>query len=419
MAAQLADYEAKAAKAKTLHGSNAALETPEGRAITADAKTSAGKLDGIAGPLSDEYQAAATAIVAATDDGLALSIKIAIIAGTLSILLGIALSLLVSRSIANPVKAMAAAMRRLADGDTTVAIPAIGETNEIGEMAGAVQVFKDNKIEADRLRAEQEAEQQRQIARGKRIESSVTGFEKVIAEVVGTVAAASTELQTSAQAMAATAEETSRQSTAVAAASEQASMNVQSVASAADELSSSVAEITRQVAESAKICAEAVGEAAQTRQAMHSTAEMAQKIGAVVTLITDIASQTNLLALNATIEAARAGDAGKGFAVVAAEVKSLANQTAKATEEISAQIGAVQKASAESVRAIETISATITRVNEIATTIASAVEEQGTATKEIARNVQQASDGTNEVSSNITGVSKAASETGAASSQVL
>jgi len=342
------------------------------------------------------------------------------VVAAISFLIGILLAWLIGRSIVNPVTAMTAAMQKLAGGDTRAEIPARERGDEIGVMAGAVQVFKDNMIEADRLRSQQEELKHRAEAEKKAaLNKMADEFEGSVKGVVNAVSSASTELQTSAQAMAATAEQTSRQSTAVAAASEQASTNVQTVASATEELTGSVAEITRQVAESSRICAEAVAEAAQTQQSMQGMAETAQKIGAVVTMINDIASQTNLLALNATIEAARAGDAGKGFAVVASEVKSLANQTAKATEEISAQIGAVQSASAASVKAIEGISATIGRVNEIATTIASAVEEQGAATKEIARNVQQAALGTNDVSSNIGGVSQAASETGSAASQVL
>ncbi|MGB8274693.1 MAG: methyl-accepting chemotaxis protein [Alphaproteobacteria bacterium] len=238
-------------------------------------------------------------------------------------------------------------------------------------------------------------------------------------EVVGVVASASTEVESTAESLAATAEETSRQSTAVAAAAEQATGNVQTVASAAEELSSSVAEIGRQVAQSAKIANKAVEEAIRTDNTVRGLADAAQKIGEVVNLINDIAGQTNLLALNATIEAARAGEAGKGFAVVASEVKSLATQTAKATEEIAGQIGSIQTATNDAVAAIEGISATIKQINEIATTIASAVEEQGSATQEIARNVQQAAAGTTEVSSNITGVTQAASQTGDAAGQML
>ena len=240
-----------------------------------------------------------------------------------------------------------------------------------------------------------------------------------VKDVVEVVASASTEIESNAQLMSATAEQTSRQSSAVAAASEEATSNVQTVASAAEEMSSSIDEISRQVAQSAEIAGSAVEEANKTNATIQGLAEAAQKIGEVVDLINDIAGQTNLLALNATIEAARAGEAGKGFAVVASEVKSLATQTAKATEEIANQIGAMQSVTSESVEAIKGIGTTIERINEIATTIASAVEEQGAATQEIARNVQQAAQGTQEVSSNISEVTKGVSETGQASGQVL
>ncbi|MGD9538871.1 MAG: methyl-accepting chemotaxis protein [Alphaproteobacteria bacterium] len=240
-----------------------------------------------------------------------------------------------------------------------------------------------------------------------------------VASVVDAVAGASTELRTTAESMAATAEETSRQASAVAAASEQASTNVQTVASAGEELSSSIGEIGRQVEQSTKTAARAVEEARRTNDQVESLATAAQQIGEVVRLISDIAEQTNLLALNATIEAARAGEAGKGFAVVAAEVKSLANQTAKATEEISAKIGEMQSATGGSVEAIKAIAETIGQISEISTTIAAAVEEQSAATQEISRNVQQAAQGTHEVNTNITSVTDGAGQTGAAAGQVL
>jgi len=323
------------------------------------------------------------------------------------------------RGITGPITGMTAAMTRLAGGDRQATIPGVGRIDEIGDMAGAVQVFKENMIKADRLSAEQAAEQAKKEERQTKIDGYLKGFDQSVSGALQTLASASTELQTTAQSMAATAEETSRQSTAVAAASEEASTNVQTVASAAEELSSSIAEITRQVAESAKIAGQAVDDAGRTNAQVQALAEAAQKIGDVVKLINDIAGQTNLLALNATIEAARAGEAGKGFAVVASEVKSLANQTAKATDDIAAQVKAIQGATSDSVKSIAGITGTISRINEIATTIASAVEEQGAATQEIARNVQQASKGTDEVSSNIAGVTLAATQTGTASTQVL
>jgi methyl-accepting chemotaxis protein len=240
-----------------------------------------------------------------------------------------------------------------------------------------------------------------------------------VASTVELVAAAATQMQSSAQALSATAEQTSQQSSAVAAASEEVTANVQTVASAAEQLSSSISEISRQVTESTKISQEAVDETNRTNDTVQGLAEAAQKIGDVVKLISDIAGQTNLLALNATIEAARAGEAGKGFAVVASEVKSLANQTAKATEDIAAQVSAIQDETSAAVGAIKGIGATINRVNEIAVAISSAVEEQGAATSEISRNVQEASNGTQEVTKNIGGVSTAAGEAGQAAGQVL
>jgi methyl-accepting chemotaxis protein len=323
------------------------------------------------------------------------------------------------RAIAGPIVAMTGVMGKLAAGDHGVDIPGTGRGDEVGLMAKAVLVFKENLIRAEEMAAQEAEAQKAREARGKAIEKLTGDFDADVTMVLKTVSSAATEMQATASSMTATAEETSRQSTAVAAASEQASTNVQTVAAAAEELSSSISEITRQVAQSAQIAGKAVSDAERTNQQVQGLAEAAQKIGEVVSLITDIASQTNLLALNATIEAARAGEAGKGFAVVASEVKNLANETAKATDEITGQITGIQQATKEAVTAIQSIGQTIGQINEIATTIASAVEEQGAATSEIARNVQQAAAGTNEVSSNISGVTEAAASTGAAANQVL
>ncbi|MCP5364438.1 MAG: HAMP domain-containing protein [Hyphomicrobiales bacterium] len=342
-----------------------------------------------------------------------------IIAGFIGLVLGMVAALFIGNGISRPVLNMTAAMRRLADGELHTEIPAIGRGDEIGAMAQAVQVFKDNAIERERLQAEQAKQQEAREKRARRMDDLTAGFDQSVAAVLQALGSSASQMQSTSQSMSATAEETSRQATSVAAASEQATTNVQTVASAAEELSASITEISRQVSDSARISSEAAEEAEKTQSNVKGLADAAEKIGAVVEMITDIAAQTNLLALNATIEAARAGEAGKGFAVVAAEVKTLANQTAKATEEISGQINGVRSEIDGTVGAIEGIVGTIGRINEIATTIASAVEEQGAATQEIARNVEQAAQGTQEVSSNICGVTQAAGEAGVAATQVL
>ncbi len=339
--------------------------------------------------------------------------------GVVSLLTAIGFGVLLTRGIAGPITRMTGSMKRLAEGDKTVAISGIGRKDEIGAMAEAVQVFKDTAIEAERLSAAQAEEQASRERRAQRLDELTRGFETKVGNLVQSLSSAASEMEATAQAMSSTAEQTNHQSIAVAAASEQASANVQTVATATEELASSIKEIGRQVTQSSQIAAKAVGEATRTDATVQALATGAQRVGEVVNLINDIASQTNLLALNATIEAARAGDAGKGFAVVASEVKSLASQTAKATEEIAVQIAQIQDATKGAVATIQSIGTTITEINEIAAAIASAVEEQMAATQEIARNVQQAAKGTQEVSSNIAGVKQAATDTGAAASQVL
>ncbi|HEY0834887.1 MAG TPA: methyl-accepting chemotaxis protein [Azospirillum sp.] len=332
---------------------------------------------------------------------------------------GVACWLIVA-GVSTPVRSMTAAMQRLASGDKSTEIPARDRGDEIGVMAKALEVFKESLIEADRLRAEQEAQK---IAAEKQRRAMMLeladDFEGHVNGVVEHVSSAATEMNATASSMSAAAEQATRQAGAAAAAAEQASANVQTVASAAEELASSITEIGRQVSQSSEIARQAVGQAERTNGIVGGLNQAAQKIGEVVELINNIASQTNLLALNATIEAARAGEMGKGFAVVASEVKSLANQTAKATEEIAGQISGVQGATQEAVGAIQDILKTIGDISRTTTMIASAVEEQQAATGEIARNVEQAAQGTQEVASNIVGVNAAAAEAGRAAEQVL
>ena len=324
-----------------------------------------------------------------------------------------------ARNVSIPIKHITVVMGRLADRDLTAQVVGLERKDEIGAMAHAVQVFKTNMVKADEMAEAQRKEQAAKEERSRRLAALAAEFDANIGTVVQAVSSQATQMEASAQSLTATAEEATKQSAAVAAASEEASANVQTVASAAEELSSSIAEISRQVAQSSRVAAGAVSEAERANQMVQGLVQASQKIGDVVALITDIANQTNLLALNATIEAARAGEAGKGFAVVAAEVKNLANQTAKATEEIGVQISGVQNATQGAVQAIETIAKTIAEINGIASTIAAAVEEQSAATKEIARNVEQASSGTQEVATNITGVGQAANDTGSAAASVL
>ncbi len=335
----------------------------------------------------------------------------------LGVLAGV--TVMLRRRVITPLATLTDVVGDLAAGRHDVTIPASDRADEIGTMAGSLQVFKEALIAKKAADEAAAVEADAKIQRGQRVDKITSDFEAMIGEVVDVVSSASSELEAFAGTLTATAERSEQLTTVVAAASEEASTNVQSVASATEEMASSVNEISRQVQDSARIASEAVDQAQKTNDRVGELARAASRIGDVVELINTIAGQTNLLALNATIEAARAGEAGRGFAVVASEVKALAEQTAKATGEISQQIDGIQAATRDSVGAIREIGGTIGRMSEIASAIASAVEEQGAATQEISRNVQQAAHGTQQVSTNIADVQRGASETGSASSQVL
>ncbi len=334
-------------------------------------------------------------------------------------LAGLGAGFYVVRDISAGITSIVKPMQALGREDLTAEVPHRGLKTEIGVMADALQIFKEALIAKRAADQAAARDAEAKIERGRRVDDVTRKFEQMIGEIVTTVSSASTQLEASAGTLSSTARRSQELSNSVAAASEEASTSVQSVASATEELSSSVNEISRQVQDSARMAGDAVHQARATTDRVSELSKAATRIGDVVELIATIAGQTNLLALNATIEAARAGDAGRGFAVVASEVKALADQTAKATGEISQQINGIQAATQDSVNAIKEISGTIERLSEISSAIAAAVEEQGAATQEISRNVAQAAQGTQDVSASVTDVQRGATDTGSASSQVL
>ncbi|MCC5976746.1 MAG: HAMP domain-containing protein [Salinarimonas sp.] len=331
---------------------------------------------------------------------------------------GFAIWGLVSR-VSRPLGDLSSVMTRLTHGESGLAVPCLGRRDEIGQMADSVQYFRDGLAEREALRAEQEREQGNRLAKGQKLEQAIAGFEQTIAAIVHGLSGSATQMQESAQGMASMAERGVQRSASVAAATEEASTNVQSVAAATEELTASISEIGRQVESSGNSTERAVAEVTRAESTMQGLSASAQKVGDVISLIQAIAEQTNLLALNATIEAARAGDAGKGFAVVAAEVKNLASQTQRATEDIADQITAIQSATQEAVSVITGIAGAVSEVNQTASSISSSVQQQACATQEINTNVQQAAAGTGEVANHIAGVNDASRETGDAATRML
>ena len=344
--------------------------------------------------------------------------QLIIAAAAVALGIGIVLGFLSNRAIVTSIMAMTHAMRALAAGDHSVTIPAQGRRDEIGQMAGAVDVFRENAVEIERLQASAtEAREREEAKRAEMFASLADGFEQSVMGVVSAVSSTSDQIRSTSTELGRTAEMTNRRSAEVTAATEQATANVQTVAAAAEEMTTSISEIARQVQESATIANDAETEANRTNEDVQRLSAAATRIGQIVDLIRDIAEQTNLLALNATIEAARAGDAGRGFAVVASEVKSLATQTAEATEDISNQIAEVQSATNGAVGSISGISGTIRRINEIAAGISAAVEEQTVTVSEIARNTTEAAVGTEQVTETIRTVKEGAEETSSAASE--
>ncbi len=365
----------------------------------------------------DRVSEAAKGVEATTTSLIGSMTQLILVAAAVTLVLGIVLGFISSQTIVLPIISMTRAMRSLAAGDHSVAVPAKGRRDEIGEMADAVDVFRQNAIEIERLEAEASATQEREEARRARmLKRLADGFEQSVMGVVTAVSDTSVQIRTTSTELGRTAEMTNERSSEVTAATEQATANVQTVAAAAEEMTTSISEISRQVQESASIANDAESEANRTNEDLQKLAAAAVRIGQIVDLIRDIAEQTNLLALNATIEAARAGDAGRGFAVVASEVKSLATQTAEATEEISNQISEVQSATDGAVGSIKGITGTIQRINEIAAGISAAVEEQTATVTEIARNTTEAAVGTEQVSQTIKTVKEGAEETSIAAS---
>ena len=416
--------------ARTVQRAIEAAANVEAAALANDFDTALKNMAEAYDPLATEVRRLMRAMVTQTTDAVQLNSDIAagearavwwtalaFSVGGILASLGLGLTIALA-GVASPVRALSARMGTLADGDKDAAVPGQGRRDEIGQMAAAVETFRLAAIERDRLASEVASEAAAKQARADRVDALVKDFEAEVSQSLRTVASASTELEATAREMQANARGGTERAVSLAAASEEASANVQTAAASAEEMTASIAEVARQVTETARVTREAAEDARRTDASVAALSDAAARIGEVVRLISGIAGQTNLLALNATIEAARAGEHGKGFAVVASEVKALAAQTSKATEEISAQITAMQVETDRAVEAIRGIAKTIEGVEGLTTQVAAAAEQQAAAVQEIGRAVTEAASGTRQVSEHASGVSQGARETGAAASQV-